>query len=299
MSDYILHLLCLFGIYAIAAMSLNLIIAGAGLMSLAHAAFLGIGAYAYAVCSLHGLGFLPGMLVGIVFAVLVSFALSISAWRFRGDFFVLISLAVQALIYSAIYNWHSTESQPGTWQNLTNGPYGIAGITRPEIFGIEFDSIASLAALSLLAASASSAICFVLMKSPWWRMATAMRDDELAARSIGKNVRLAKLQLFAIASGMVATAGAIYAGYFRYVNPESASLGEGILLLSMVLVGGTGNFRGPIVGAAILIAIPEILRFVEMPSNVAANVRLLIYGVLLVGFMHFRGRGIVGGYRVE
>ena len=198
MSDYLLHVLCLFGIYAIAAMSLNLVVGGAGLISLAHAAFLGIGAYAYAVSSIHGLGFLPAMLAGILFAMLVSLALAIPAWRFRGDYFVLISIALQALVFSSLYNWYSAASQAGTWQNLTNGPYGIADIGRPEIFGIKFNSVGSLAALSLSLSVICAVICVLLLKSPWWRMVTAMRDDEVAARSIGKNVRVAKLQVFAV-----------------------------------------------------------------------------------------------------
>ena len=299
MSEYFLHLLCLLGIYAVAAMSLNLVIGGAGLISLAHAAFLGIGAYAYAVSSIHGLGFLPAMLAGVLLAMLVSLALAIPAWRFRGDFFVLISLAVQALVFSALYNWHSAAHPVGTWQNLTNGPYGMAGIGRPDIFGIKFDSVGSLAALSLSLSVICGVICALLLKSPWWRMVTAIRDDEVAARSIGKNVRMAKVQLFAIASGMVAAAGAVYGSYFTYISPGMASLDEGILLLAMVLVGGSGNFRGPLVGAAILLLIPEVLRFMAVPSNAAANVRLLMYGLLLVVFMHFRGRGIAGDYRVE
>jgi len=96
-----------------------------------------------------------------------------------------------------------------------------------------------------------------------------------------------------------AAAGAMYASYFSYVNPDSTSLSEGILLFSMVLVGGTGNFRGPLVGAGLLIAVPEVLRLLAMPSSIAANVRLLLYGLLLVLFMHFRGRGIAGEYRIE
>lgn len=299
MNDYVLHLLCMFGIYAIAAMSLNLVVGGAGLISLAHAAFLGIGAYAYAISSIHGLGFLPAMLAGVLLSMAVSLALAIPAWRFRGDFFVLISLALQALVFSALYNWHSPSGQPGTWLNLTNGPYGIAGISRPEILGFQFNSVGSLAVLSMSLALISTAICVLLKNSPWWRMVTAMRDDEVAARSIGKNVRMAKLQVFAIASAMIAAAGAIYGGYFTYISPRMASLDESILFLAMVLVGGTGRLRGSFVGAAVLLLIPEILRFVAVPSAIAANIRLLIYGLLLVMLMHFRSRGIAGDYRVE
>ena len=299
MNDYFLHLVCLFGIYATAAMSLNLVVGGSGLFSLAHAAYFGVGAYAYAIASLHGLGFLPALLLSVAIAALLSLALSIPSWRFQGDSFVLISLAIQALVFSTIYNWHSATKPVGSLSNLTNGPFGIAGISRPGFFGFQIHSAGGLAIFSLGIAVFCAGFCSLLLKSPWWRMVTAIRDDAVAARSIGKNVRLAKVQVFAISCGMVATAGVVYAGYFSYVNADSAALPEGILLLSMVLVGGAGNFRGPLVGAALLIAVPEVLRLLALPDNVAANVRLLFYGVLLVLFMHFRGRGISGEYRIE
>ena len=126
-----------------------------------------------------------------------------------------------------------------------------------------------------------------------------MRDDELAARGLGKNVRLVKVQVFALACGLVAVAGALYASYVSYVDPTSASLEESILMLSFVLVGGVGNFRGPIIGAFILLAIPELLRLLAMPDAVAAEVRLMAYGLLLALMMHFRPQGIAGVYRPE
>jgi branched-chain amino acid transport system permease protein len=126
-----------------------------------------------------------------------------------------------------------------------------------------------------------------------------MRDDELAARSLGKNVRLLKTQVFAVASGLAAVAGAIYASYVGYVDPSIASLQQSILMLCMVIVGGVGNFRGPIVGAVVLIAIPEILRFIDITDTAAANIRLMAYGLLLIAVTHFRPQGLAGSYRFE
>jgi len=126
-----------------------------------------------------------------------------------------------------------------------------------------------------------------------------MRDDELALRGLGKNVRLAKIQAFAIASGLVAIAGALYASYVGYIDPSTAGLDKSILMLAMVIVGGAGNFRGPIIGAVVLLLIPEILRFVDIPDAVAANVRLLLYGLMLVVLMHFRPQGLAGEYRMR
>ncbi len=139
----------------------------------------------------------------------------------------------------------------------------------------------------------------MLKQSPFGRSLQAMRDDELAARSLGLPVRLLKIESFLIASAMVGVAGGMYAAYVSYIDPTSFTLDESILMLSMVIVGGTGNVRGPIIGAAVLIAIPEILRFLALPDAIAANMRLLIYGLLLILMMHLRPQGLAGKYRFE
>jgi branched-chain amino acid transport system permease protein len=139
----------------------------------------------------------------------------------------------------------------------------------------------------------------LLKWSPFGRALQAMRDDELAARSIGVPVNRLKLQAFAPASAMVGIAGALYASYVSYIDPTSFSLNESILMLSMVIIGGTGNVRGPLLGAAVLILLPEVLRFLQLPDAVAANVQLLAYGLLLVLMMHLRPQGLAGVYRYQ
>jgi branched-chain amino acid transport system permease protein len=298
--NYALHLLVYAAIYSIVAMSLNVVVGYCGLISLAHAGFFAIGAYTYALVTLHlGLGFVPALLLGVALAAALSLAVSIPAWRLKGDFFVLISLAAQALIFSVLYNWWTPGATAGTWKNLTNGPLGIAGISQPQVGSLHLESITSIALLSVLLTFLCGFILWLLLVSPYGRLLKALRDDELAARSLGKNVRLAKVQAFGIACGMVAAAGALYAAYVRYLHPQTASLDEGVLMLCMVLIGGTGNFRGPLVGAIVLLAIPEALRFIHIPDAVAANVRLLLYGLLLVVFMHKRPEGLAGTYRFD
>jgi len=305
---YLLHLLIYFDIYIIVALSLNMIVGYSGLLTIAHASYFAVGGYAYALLTLElGLGFLPAVLIGVVIAALLSLFLSLPSWRFGGDLFVMVSLAVQTMLYTTIYNWADSEADPGTWQNLTNGPYGLSGISSPAIFGITFDSIGSMAVLATILAIACILVSWLLLDSPWGRLLKAMRDDELAVRGLGKNIRLVKVQVFAIACGMVAIAGAIYASYVSYLDPSAGSLDQSILMISFVLVGGVGNIRGPIAGAFILLAIPEMLRFLPegwlhffgAPNAIIANIRLLVYGLLLVGMMHFRPQGIAGNYRIE
>ncbi|MBI5463660.1 MAG: branched-chain amino acid ABC transporter permease [Ignavibacteriales bacterium] len=288
--NYIIHLLIYLDIYLIVAMSLNLLMGYGGLLQVAHAAYYGIGAYVTALVMLKlGLGFVPAVFSAMVITGLLSLLVSLPAWRFKGDFFVMVSLAVQSLVYTTLYNW----------TGLTNGPFGITGIPRPEILGFKFDSLYGIFGLATVMALLCVLTMALLLGSPWGRLLKAMRDDELAARSLGKNTRLVKLQTFMFACAFVAVAGGLYATYISYIDPTSFTLDESILMLSMIIVGGTGNIRGPLVGAAVLIAIPEILRFVYIPDAVAANVRLMIYGLMILAMVHLRPQGIAGTYRFK
>jgi len=176
---------------------------------------------------------------------------------------------------------------------------GVTGIPRPDLFGWKVVSPAGMVLFATVAAALCAFILWRLQSSPWGRLLLSMREDELATRGLGKNTRLAKVQAFAVSSALVAIAGALYASHIHYLDPSSASLDQGILMLSMVIVGGLGNFRGPLVGAGVLIALPEALRFLALPDAQAANLRMLIYGLLLVLLMHFRPQGIAGKYRLQ
>lgn len=288
--NYLLHLLIYLSIYLIVSLSLNLIVGYCGLLTLAHAGYFAVGSYVYALATLKlGWEFLPATILSIGIAAALSLAVSLPAWRFRGDFFVMITLAVQVLLFGLFYN--ST--------NLTGGAEGLAGIPKPKLLGISFDSMGAIALLSVVLAGGCAWVCWLLLNSPWGRLLQAMRDDELATRALGKNTRLLKVQVFAIACSMVAIAGVIYAAYVSYIDPSAAALDQSILMLCMVIVGGVGNFWGPLVGAAVLVAIPEVLRFAFIPDAYAANIRLLLYGLLLVLMMHFRPQGLAGNYPID
>lgn len=298
--NYLLHFVIYLDVFVIVALSLNLVVGYCGQLTVAHASYFAVGCYAYGLgCMRLGVGALPSMLLGVVVAAVLSLAVSLPSWRFKGDFFVMASLAVQSLVHGAMVNWWDGSSEVGTLANLTNGPHGLAGVPRPSIFGVDLDTVGAVAVFATVVTGLCAALCWVLTRSPWGRLLQAMRDDELALRGLGKNIRLVKLEAFALACGMAAVAGAVYASYIGFVEPGSGSLDQSILMLCMVIVGGVGNFRGPIVGALILLAIPEALRFTHIPTSAGADVRLLLYGVLLVAMMHFRPQGIAGKYRFE
>ncbi|MCE2482660.1 MAG: branched-chain amino acid ABC transporter permease [Alphaproteobacteria bacterium] len=299
--NYLLHLLILFDIYLVVALSLNIIVGYVGLLTLAHAAYFGIGAYTYAVTAMMlDWGFIPAALLAVAIGALLSAMMSVASWRFRGDFFVLISLAIQVMIFAILKNWHDPTQPVGSLSNMTNGDYGLAGIPSPNIFGYVFEDKVAVALLFTAFAIAAVLLSRYLLESPWGRMLRALRDDELAARGLGKNVRVAKVWAVAIACGMAGFAGAMLSSYISFVNPTISDINEAALLLSMIIIGGVGNsFRGPFFGALLLILIPEGLRFVDMPITLAAEMRLMIYGLLLVAFMHWRPQGVAGSSRME
>ncbi len=297
--SYLWHLLIYLGVYTIVSVSLNLIVGYCGLLSLAHASFFALGGYVYALATLtlHW-NFIEATLLAVLTSVIFSLMVSVPAWRFKGNFFVLMSLAVQALLLGAFYNWYA-DAPVGTWQNLTNGTFGLSGIPKPFFLGWQLQKSSSIMVLTGCLTLLCVGISWLLLNSPWGRLLRSLRDDELVTRSLGKNTRWIKTQAFAIACGMVAIAGAILTSYIGFIDPSTASLDESILMLSMVLVGGVGNFRGPLVGAFVLLAIPEILRFMQIPDAIAANVRLILYGISLLLMIHLRPEGIAGKYRLE
>ncbi len=299
--NYLLHLLILFDIYLVVALSLNIIVGYVGLLTLAHAAYFGIGAYAYGLTTLVlGWGFIPAALLAIGTSAILSAMMSIASWRFRGDFFVLISLAIQVMVFTVLKNWHDPLQPLGTISNMTNGDFGLNGVPAANIFGYVFDQKIPVAILFSGFAIVAVFLSRYLLESPWGRMLRALRDDELAARGLGKDVRVAKVWAIAIGCGMAGFGGAMLASYMQYVNPTVADINEAVLLISMIIIGGVGNsFRGPFFGALLLILIPEGLRFIDMPITMAAEMRLMIYGLLLVLFMHWRPQGVAGSYRMN
>lgn len=288
--NYLFHLLILINIYTILALSLNLLVGYTGLLSLAHAAFYGIGAYgATLVMVKAGLPFFVALFLGAFLAMLLSLIIALASLRFRGDYFVLASLGFQVIVYALLYNW----------TGLTGGPHGISEIPRPALFGTEIASTPAFFVLSLPITLTILGVLYRLMTAPFGRALQAIRDDELAALTLGKNIAYFKMRSFVLASGIAAIAGSLYATYVTYLDPTSFTLDESILMLSMIIIGGTGNVRGPLVGAAILILLPEVLRFLRLPDTVAPQVRLIIYGLLLIFMMRIRPQGIAGKYRFE
>jgi branched-chain amino acid transport system permease protein len=285
--NYILHIFVVTCIYIILAISLDLIAGHLGLLSIAHAAFYGIGAYTSALLTTNlGVSFLGGVVSGILISAIISLAISIPSIRLHDDYFVLATFGFQVVLFSVLNNW----------VNLTNGPLGITGIPEAGLFGYTINStqeyIAAVGGLAVL----SYLLVWSLTSSPYGRVLHAIREDEVFTQSLGKNVLKSKVVTIAIGAALAALAGSLYAHYVSYISPTNFDIMESILVLSMVIIGGAGSLWGPIVGAVILVALPESLRFLGLPSAVAANIRQIVYGLLLVLMMIIRPSGLMGHY---
>jgi len=180
------------------------------------------------------------------------------------------------------------------WTDITNGHAGLAGIPRPNAFGFSIDNPFKYVVLALALAAFTYAVCHRLTNSAFGRRLRAVRDDEIAALAIGKDVVFTKIVIATISSALGALGGSLYAHYITYINPSSFTLEESIFITSLVILGGTQRLAGPCVGAAILLAVPEALKFLAIPDTVAAPMRQILYGGLLILFMFVRPEGILG-----
>jgi branched-chain amino acid transport system permease protein len=288
MTAYLAHFLVMVAIYSILALSLNLLIGYSGIFSLAHAAIYGIGAYASALAALKlGLGFWGGMVVAASAGAFASALVAIPSLRVAGDYYVVASFGLQVVVLAVFMNW----------TDLTNGHAGLPGIPRPNLFGWVIDQPFKYVFLAAAFAVLTWAICWRLTNSAFGRVLQAIRDDEIAALAMGKNVVLVKIVIACISSALGAMAGSLYAHYITYINPSSFSLHESIFIATLVILGGSERLAGPIVGAFMLLAIPELLKFLAIPDTIAAPMRQIIYGALLIVFMLVRPEGILGRAR--
>ncbi|HCA67570.1 MAG: branched-chain amino acid ABC transporter permease [Candidatus Jacksonbacteria bacterium RIFOXYA2_FULL_44_7] len=287
--DYIIHLLIFISIYAILAMSLNLLVGYTGLLSVTHAAFYGVGAYTTALLmKFAGFNFFIALAIGVVIALIASFLIGLVISKLSGDYYALGSLGFNIIVFTIFLNW----------QTLTRGPLGIPGIPRPELFGFTFSGNIAYLALSFAFAVLVYLACRFIIGSSFGRALKAIREDEEALKCFGYHTSVYKLVIFAIAAGFASVAGALYASYITFVDPTTFYLPESVLLLSMIILGGLSNLQGSVIGAAVLILLPEALRFVGFPDTIAAQLRLFVYGLLIVLLMLYRPQGIRGEYKL-
>lgn len=286
---YLNHLLILISIWGILGISLNLVVGFTGLLSITHAAFFGLGAYATAILmTAFGMNFFLALVVGIIVSMIVAVGIGLIMSRFDGDYYALVSFGFNIIVFSIFLNW----------QEVTRGPLGIPGIGRPEIFGYVLkDNLLFLILSVILTALVFFAARYVT-RSSFGRALKAIREDEQAIQVFGYKTQIYKMFIFTIAAGMAAIAGALFASYITFIDPSTFDLQESIFLLSIIILGGLASNRGALWGAVFLILLPEALRFVGFPSDIAAQMRQVVYGLLLVFLMMYRPQGLMGKFKL-
>jgi branched-chain amino acid transport system permease protein len=272
-----IYLLSTWTVLTIAAIGLNLTLGYAGQVSLAQGAFVGIGAYCTALLTQAGCPFLIAFLAAGLLSFTIGWLLGYPALRVQHHYLAFVTLAFTTLVFLVLRNEE--------W--LTGGTYGINGILRPSIFGFSTAKPLSFYFFSLSVLLVLSLAMGWMLHSPWGRAFVALRENPIRALSLGVDTRRYTLMAFAIGSSLGGLSGALYAPLVQFIEPSSFALGLSFNLLLMVIVGGSGYFFGPFVGALITVLLPEWMR-------VTQGYYLIAYAVLIMAMMRLCPSGILG-----
>lgn len=303
-NDYLVSIITTIGIYAILSLSLNLLIGYTALLSLAHIAFFGIGAYAVAVATStpdllqHLPAFLPypgwqpgfgaGMAIGLEVTTLIALAVGFVMNRFGGDIYCIATMGIGIIAYTFFLNA----------ANITQGPLGIAGVVPPSVFGLSLDTPARYMGFVWFWVAVVWLLCFGITRSPFGRILTSIREDELTIRQFGYYTPWYKLINFVLSAWMATLAGGLFACHLQFVDPSSFIMAESIFVVTMVILGGLASLKGSFMGAIVMVMLPEILRFLGAPPEYAAQLKQIIFGMLLILLMILRPQGIFGKFRI-
>ncbi len=278
LNDYYRDVLTLTGMYIVLALGLNIVVGQAGLLNLGYVAFYAVGAYTYAILSTtYGLSFWPGLIAGASSAAVFAVLLGLPTLRLRGDYFAIVTLGLGEITRIVLNNWDS----------MTGGPNGISRIGRPSIAGYVFHSTLDFYFLILFMVILSVFAINRLISSRIGRAWIAIREDETAAEAMGINTFKLKLLAFVLGSAWAGMTGVFFAAKMAFVSPESFTFFESVMILCMVVLGGMGSIPGIILGAFLLIMLPEVFRDFQ-------DYRMLAFGIALVLMMIFRPQGLLG-----
>ena len=292
-----------FGIWAILAISLNLVVGYTGLLSVGHIGFFGIGAYTMAILTsdapyeqlrteaipTFGWPFFAALPVGAVLAGLVALVVGVVFNRFRDDIFVLVSFGFTIISFNVFLNWRS----------VTRGAFGIHEIARPEIGGRALTGELEFLALVLAFLVVVLLMAWAIVTSSFGRVLTAIREDEQAIEVFGYRATHYKLAVWTISAMMAGLAGGLFGSWTTFIDPNSFILLESMLLVSIVILGGLATIWGSLLGAMVFVLLEEGMRFIPfLPTEYVGQSRLVVLGILLVLLMLFRPQGLVGRFRL-
>ncbi|SFM57654.1 branched-chain amino acid ABC transporter permease [Variovorax sp. OV329] len=273
LKNYGIYLLSYWLVYIIATMGLNLTVGYAGQKSLGHAAFFGIGAYTVAILMKAGASFWLGLPAAALLCFAVGLVLGFPALRVQTIYLAFATLGFNTAVWLILRNEE--------W--LTGGTFGINNIARPELFGIPLEGNHAYYHLVLAITVVMGLLLWGLLRSPWGKAFTALRDNSIRAESLGVSVRGYTLLSFAIGAAYAGVAGGLFASLVGFIEPAPFTVAASIMMYLMVVVGGSGYFLGPVLGAAVGVVLPEWLRDVPgvanwyLPAFGAAVVLLMVW----------------------
>jgi branched-chain amino acid transport system permease protein len=287
-------------IYAMLATGLNIVVGFTGLLDLGFIGFFAIGAYAYALLSTtQGLGFWECLPIAALLPAFISLILGVAVLRLRGDYFAIVTLGFGQIVYTLLVNW----------QGLTHGGQGITGIPRPTLFGLAEFSASAKSTLPTVSdflhiayspvprviflyyvilglAAVAMVVSTSLRRLPLGQAWEAVREDEIAAASVGISPARVNMAAYAISAAIAGVAGAFFAAREGFVSPESFTFMDSAIVLAIVVLGGMGSQAGVVIAAFFLIGAPELIRGLS-------DYRMLIFGALMVAVMIVRPKGLI------
>ncbi|MBL8378411.1 MAG: branched-chain amino acid ABC transporter permease [Burkholderiales bacterium] len=277
-------------IYAIAGLGLMLLIGFTGQISLGHAAFLAVGAYAETLLASKGVPFVISISAAALLAGVAGIIIGLPALRLKGIYLAIATMAFGFIVEEGVTRWESVTA-------------GNKGLTVPpiKIFGVAMDNDTRLYYVALAITIILVLGMVNLLRSPTGRAFVAIRDSEISAQSMGINLAWYKTVSFALSAALTGVAGALYAHKVQYISPEQFNLLVSIELATLVFIGGLGSFHGAVFGAAFIIVLPQLIVFIKdyLPQAIAQQTGLqpTIFGLILIGFLIFEPLGIYGRWR--
>ncbi len=276
LNNYVLDVLTLAWLYVVLALGLQTTVGLAGLLDLGYASFYAIGAYSYAVASTQfGVSFWLGLPLGALISAASGLLLGMITLRLRGDYLAIVTLGFVQIIHLVLVNWDA----------VTNGPNGILHIGRPHIGPIALAGPSQFYFVTFALACLAVFVNTRLRASRIGRALMAIRDDELAAESVGVPTTRLKVMAFSLGAGWAGAAGVCFAARYAFVSPESFTFFESVVILAMVVLGGMSSVPGVAAGAVIIVVLPEVLRGAD-------DFRMLAFGAALVAMMAWRPEGL-------
>jgi len=276
LKSYGIYLFSYWLVFVIATMGLNLTVGYAGQKSLGHAAFFGIGAYTVAILLKAGVSFWLGLPLAMIGCFVVGLVIGFPALRVQTIYLAFATLGFNTAVWLVMRNEE--------W--LTGGTFGINNIARPSLFGLSLDGNLAYYYFVLGTTVLLAALLWGLLRSPWGKAFTALRDNPIRAESLGLNIQAYTLLSFAIGAVYAGIAGALFASLVQFIEPAPFAVGASIMMYLMVVVGGPGYFFGPLLGSAVGVLLPEWLRFAQAWY-------LFVFGVAVILLMLWLPDGLL------